>query len=182
MTICLNLYSHTHSHFFCYSYLPSLFSKDQISSVRLFECNFIHITGWVYTLCIFSASLLLLFSLHIISILSWQFRRNLLKGLYWCSTIKRHLLKHAASSVPSSCEEPCPPGKHGSQCEHRCPCQNGGMCHHVTGECSCPAGWMVRPATQYTTKPTIVHFCGASANSSLIFGRLEKSLNSISGH
>ncbi|KAF3848711.1 hypothetical protein F7725_015208 [Dissostichus mawsoni] len=29
-----------------------------------------------------------------------------------------------------------------SQCEERCPCQNGGVCHHVTGECSCPAGWM----------------------------------------
>lgn len=46
---------------------------------------------------------------------------------------------------PISCEEPCPPGKHGSQCEHRCPCQNAGTCHHVTGECSCPAGWVVRP-------------------------------------
>lgn len=42
-----------------------------------------------------------------------------------------------------SCEDLCPPGKHGQQCEERCPCQNGGVCHHVTGECSCPAGWMV---------------------------------------
>lgn len=45
---------------------------------------------------------------------------------------------------PFSCEDLCPPGKHGPQCEERCPCQNGGVCHHVTGECSCPAGWMVR--------------------------------------
>lgn len=42
-----------------------------------------------------------------------------------------------------SCEDLCPPGKHGQQCEERCPCQNGGVCHHVTGKCSCPAGWMV---------------------------------------
>ncbi|MBN3318386.1 MEG10 protein, partial [Atractosteus spatula] len=42
----------------------------------------------------------------------------------------------------ASCEDLCPPGKHGQQCEERCPCQNGGVCHHVTGECSCPPGWM----------------------------------------
>lgn len=42
-----------------------------------------------------------------------------------------------------SCEDLCPPGKHGPQCEQRCPCQNGGVCHHVTGECSCPPGWLV---------------------------------------
>ncbi|CAH2274471.1 multiple epidermal growth factor-like domains 11 isoform X1, partial [Pelobates cultripes] len=39
------------------------------------------------------------------------------------------------------CEELCPPGSHGALCELRCPCQNGGVCHHVTGECACPAGW-----------------------------------------
>lgn len=48
--------------------------------------------------------------------------------------------------VCCSCEDPCPPGKHGSMCEQRCSCQNGGTCHHVTGECCCPPGWMVRPA------------------------------------
>lgn len=48
-----------------------------------------------------------------------------------------------ASSLQHSCEERCPPGSHGAQCELRCPCQNGGICHHITGECSCPAGWMV---------------------------------------
>ncbi|KAL7988821.1 hypothetical protein Chor_007740, partial [Crotalus horridus] len=41
------------------------------------------------------------------------------------------------------CEDLCPPDKHGPQCEERCPCQNGGVCHHVTGECACPPGWMV---------------------------------------
>lgn len=46
-------------------------------------------------------------------------------------------------SCGGSCGERCPSGSHGPQCEQRCPCQNGGMCHHITGECSCPAGWMV---------------------------------------
>uniref|UniRef100_A0A3B3XJL9 EGF-like domain-containing protein n=1 Tax=Poecilia mexicana TaxID=48701 RepID=A0A3B3XJL9_9TELE len=49
--------------------------------------------------------------------------------------------------VSCSCEEPCPPGQHGSMCEQRCSCQNGGTCHHVTGECHCPPGWMVWPRT-----------------------------------
>lgn len=43
-----------------------------------------------------------------------------------------------------SCGVRCPSGSHGTQCEQRCPCQNGGTCHHITGECSCPAGWTVR--------------------------------------
>ena len=42
-----------------------------------------------------------------------------------------------------SCGERCPSGSHGPQCEQRCPCQNGGMCHHITGDCSCPTGWTV---------------------------------------
>lgn len=42
-----------------------------------------------------------------------------------------------------SCGERCPSGSHGPQCEQRCPCQNRGTCHHITGDCSCPAGWTV---------------------------------------
>lgn len=48
-----------------------------------------------------------------------------------------------ASASPRSCEELCPPGSHGAHCELRCPCQNGGTCHHITGECACPPGWTV---------------------------------------
>lgn len=42
-----------------------------------------------------------------------------------------------------SCGERCPSGSHGPHCEQSCPCQNGGTCHHITGDCSCPAGWTV---------------------------------------
>lgn len=52
-----------------------------------------------------------------------------------------------------SCEDLCPPGKHGPQCEERCPCQNGGVCHHVTGECACPPGWMVKTLSETNTSP-----------------------------
>jgi len=52
-----------------------------------------------------------------------------------------------------SCEDLCPPGKHGPQCEERCPCQNGGVCHHVTGECACPPGWMVKTLAGIDTTP-----------------------------
>lgn len=42
-----------------------------------------------------------------------------------------------------SCGERCPSGSHGPQCEQSCPCQNGGTCHHITGDCSCLIGWTV---------------------------------------
>ncbi|KAG8506205.1 Multiple epidermal growth factor-like domains protein 11, partial [Galemys pyrenaicus] len=45
------------------------------------------------------------------------------------------------TAKPAYCEELCPPGSHGAHCELRCPCQNGGTCHHITGECACPPGW-----------------------------------------
>ena len=41
------------------------------------------------------------------------------------------------------CDEPCPPGTHGSKCESTCQCQNGGSCHPVSGKCYCPKGWTV---------------------------------------
>ncbi len=63
-----------------------------------------------------------------------------------CLSFKRLLLWFG------SCGERCPSGSHGPQCEQRCPCQNGGTCHHITGECSCPAGWMVRSCTQWDRK------------------------------
>ena len=41
------------------------------------------------------------------------------------------------------CDEPCPPGTHGSKCQSSCQCQNGGSCHPVSGKCYCPKGWTV---------------------------------------
>jgi hypothetical protein len=41
------------------------------------------------------------------------------------------------------CDEPCPPGTHGTECKSSCQCQNGGSCHPVTGKCYCPKGWTV---------------------------------------
>lgn len=57
---------------------------------------------------------------------------------YWCTL--RDLMPDMCGG---SCGERCPSGSHGPQCEQRCPCQNGGTCHHITGDCSCPAGWTV---------------------------------------
>lgn len=35
----------------------------------------------------------------------------------------------------------CEPGLFGAGCEERCQCGHGATCHHITGECQCPAGW-----------------------------------------
>lgn len=35
----------------------------------------------------------------------------------------------------------CEPGLFGAGCEERCQCVHGASCHHVTGQCQCPAGW-----------------------------------------
>ena len=32
-------------------------------------------------------------------------------------------------------------GSHGADCSLLCTCVNGGVCHHVTGSCDCPAGF-----------------------------------------
>lgn len=55
-----------------------------------------------------------------------------------------------------SCGERCPSGSHGPQCEQRCPCQNGGTCHHITGDCSCPAGWTVSPAKKSNEEESLL--------------------------
>lgn len=67
------------------------------------------------------------------------------------SKMSNHLLRLFVQGIclkyftllSNSCGERCPSGSHGPQCEKRCPCQNGGTCHHITGDCSCPAGWTV---------------------------------------
>lgn len=35
----------------------------------------------------------------------------------------------------------CPQGRFGEQCSQTCECQNGARCDHVSGRCSCTAGW-----------------------------------------
>lgn len=36
----------------------------------------------------------------------------------------------------------CPQGFYGLDCQEKCLCLNGGSCDHVSGVCSCPAGWI----------------------------------------
>ncbi|KAK8759711.1 hypothetical protein V5799_002658 [Amblyomma americanum] len=36
----------------------------------------------------------------------------------------------------------CPRANYGSACNYQCPfCQNGGVCHDITGQCICPPGF-----------------------------------------
>lgn len=35
----------------------------------------------------------------------------------------------------------CPEGSFGPSCESSCQCQNGAACDHVSGACTCTAGW-----------------------------------------
>lgn len=61
-----------------------------------------------------------------------------------CRRTQGMCLRHLTLDLcGDSCGERCPSGSHGPHCEQRCPCQNGGTCHHITGDCSCPAGWTV---------------------------------------
>lgn len=39
------------------------------------------------------------------------------------------------------CVSGCPQGRFGPGCEQRCQCEHGGACDHVSGACTCPAGW-----------------------------------------
>jgi hypothetical protein len=41
----------------------------------------------------------------------------------------------------SRCNDPCPVGKHGSECKSECRCQNSGTCDPETGKCFCEPGW-----------------------------------------
>ncbi|ENN83340.1 hypothetical protein YQE_00301, partial [Dendroctonus ponderosae] len=46
-----------------------------------------------------------------------------------------------ATQATRECDDPCPIGTHGYDCKSKCPCQNGGTCHSVTGVCFCKDGW-----------------------------------------
>lgn len=45
------------------------------------------------------------------------------------------------SSGCDSCAAGCPEGSFGPGCESSCQCQNGAACDHVSGACTCTAGW-----------------------------------------
>lgn len=40
----------------------------------------------------------------------------------------------------TSCQQQCPAGFYGSECQSTCLCQHG-SCHHATGECVCSPGY-----------------------------------------
>ncbi len=42
------------------------------------------------------------------------------------------------------CVSACVSGRFGLGCEGRCECDHGAACHHVSGQCLCPAGWRGR--------------------------------------
>ncbi|XP_028305218.1 multiple epidermal growth factor-like domains protein 10 isoform X6 [Gouania willdenowi] len=39
------------------------------------------------------------------------------------------------------CQDDCPVGTYGPQCNQRCECQNGAKCHHINGACLCETGF-----------------------------------------
>lgn len=41
------------------------------------------------------------------------------------------------------CDQICPSGRHGDECQSECKCQNGGSCDPHTGQCLCSSGWTV---------------------------------------
>lgn len=45
------------------------------------------------------------------------------------------------SSGCDPCAAECPEGSFGPGCESSCQCQNGAACDHVSGACTCTAGW-----------------------------------------
>uniref|UniRef100_A0A8C3Y2E7 EGF-like domain-containing protein n=1 Tax=Catharus ustulatus TaxID=91951 RepID=A0A8C3Y2E7_CATUS len=42
---------------------------------------------------------------------------------------------------PCRCQERCPVGRYGQDCQESCDCANGGQCFHVDGGCLCEAGF-----------------------------------------
>ncbi len=42
------------------------------------------------------------------------------------------------------CVSACVSGRFGVGCEGWCECDHGAPCHHVSGQCLCPAGWRGR--------------------------------------
>ncbi|XP_077498602.1 EGF-like and EMI domain-containing protein 1 [Amblyomma americanum] len=43
---------------------------------------------------------------------------------------------------PVAGSQTCPRANYGSTCYYQCPfCQNGGVCHDITGQCICPPGF-----------------------------------------
>lgn len=42
----------------------------------------------------------------------------------------------------SYCSNPCPPGKYGQDCNQVCFCQNNSTCDSVSGNCTCPSGYI----------------------------------------
>ncbi|KAK9737372.1 Brain and reproductive organ-expressed protein (BRE) [Popillia japonica] len=46
-----------------------------------------------------------------------------------------------AGWVGPLCDDQCPTGTHGIECQNQCRCQNGGTCDPVTGKCFCEPGW-----------------------------------------
>lgn len=39
------------------------------------------------------------------------------------------------------CELECSNGQYGLNCSEPCRCENGGKCHHISGECTCAPGF-----------------------------------------
>lgn len=39
------------------------------------------------------------------------------------------------------CQDDCPVGSFGPQCNQTCECQNGAKCHHINGACLCETGF-----------------------------------------
>ena len=66
---------------------------------------------------------------------------------------------HFYSIFVFQCQEQCPYGLYGLDCEHECGCINGGTCNPIDGSCSCPDGWkglhcdQVWPLTQFFLFP-----------------------------